>query len=157
VNDEQHVIVFNKAAEQMFRCPASRALGLTIDRFIPEHIRTLDRTDVTSCSTGAPGALVARRGDGEEFPIEATISQVEAAGPERCTVIVRDIRERMRLEEALRQRAEELAEADLRKDEFLAMLAHELRNPLAPIRNALHVLRVRGPDDPALERFRNVM
>ena len=48
------------------------------------------------------------------------------------------VAEQRRLEEELRQRAEELAAADRRKDEFLAMLAHELRNPLAPIRNAVH-------------------
>src|SRR5205823_2685169 len=119
INDEQRVIVFNKAAEQMFRCPASEVLGQPIDRFIPErfrhvhqqHIRTFGRTGVTSHSMRSPGTLAARRGDGEEFPIEATISQVEAADQKLYSVIVRDITERMRLEEALRQRAEELAEA----------------------------------------------
>ena len=43
-----------------------------------------------------------------------------------------------------------LREADRRKDEFLAMLGHELRNPLAPIRNALHILRLRPAGDPAV-------
>jgi len=51
-----------------------------------------------------------------------------------------DISERKRLEDELRRRADELADADRRKDEFLAMLAHELRNPLAPLSNALHLL-----------------
>jgi signal transduction histidine kinase/CheY-like chemotaxis protein len=46
------------------------------------------------------------------------------------------------LEQELRVRVEQLADADTRKDEFLAMLAHELRNPLAPIRNALHLVRL---------------
>jgi two-component system CheB/CheR fusion protein len=55
-----------------------------------------------------------------------------------------DITERKQLELELRQRAEELVEADRSKDEFLAMLAHELRNPLAPIRNALHLLEAGG-------------
>jgi Osmosensitive K+ channel histidine kinase len=40
----------------------------------------------------------------------------------------------------------EVREADRRKDEFLAMLAHELRNPLAPIRNALHIMKQPGSD-----------
>src|SRR4029077_2897708 len=53
-----------------------------------------------------------------------------------------DITERKRLEAELRQRVEELAAADRRKDEFLAMLAHELRNPLAPMRNALELLKL---------------
>ncbi len=52
-----------------------------------------------------------------------------------------EIRERRRLEEALRQRAAQLAEEGRRKDQFLATLAHELRNPLAPICNALEILR----------------
>jgi two-component system CheB/CheR fusion protein len=69
----------------------------------------------------------------------------------------RERAERERLEEALRQRAEALAEADRRKDEFLAMLAHELRNPLAPIRNALQIMRLRGVHDPALESARDII
>jgi signal transduction histidine kinase/DNA-binding response OmpR family regulator len=53
--------------------------------------------------------------------------------------------ERSRLITELHHRADELAEADRRKDEFLAMLAHELRNPLAPILNAVHMLRLSEP------------
>jgi PAS domain S-box-containing protein len=51
----------------------------------------------------------------------------------------------------------ELKEADRRKDEFLATLAHELRNPLAPVRNAVEVLRHRGPDEPELRWSRDVI
>ncbi|HKQ78520.1 MAG TPA: PAS domain-containing protein [Blastocatellia bacterium] len=60
-----------------------------------------------------------------------------------------DVTERKILEESLRHKTESLQEADRRKDEFLATLAHELRNPLAPIRNAIHILAKRS-DDPAL-------
>ena len=59
----------------------------------------------------------------------------------------RDTTERRRLEDNLRESAAELSAADRRKDEFLATLAHELRNPLAPIRSALEVMRLTG-DDP---------
>jgi signal transduction histidine kinase/ActR/RegA family two-component response regulator len=65
--------------------------------------------------------------------------------------------ERKRLQEALRQRAEQLAEIDRRKDEFLAMLAHELRNPLAPIRNALQILRLRDVADPLVRQARDII
>jgi signal transduction histidine kinase/ActR/RegA family two-component response regulator len=58
-----------------------------------------------------------------------------------------EVSERVKLEEKLQQHAEELAEADRRKDEFLAMLGHELRNPLAPIRNAVEVMRSLELDD----------
>src|ERR1700739_580562 len=52
---------------------------------------------------------------------------------------------------------EALAESDRRKDEFLATLAHELRNPLAPVRNAIHILRARLPPTPELQWARDVI
>jgi two-component system CheB/CheR fusion protein len=61
-----------------------------------------------------------------------------------------DVHERKRAEEALR-------DADRRKDEFLATLAHELRNPLAPIRNSLHILDMAGTPNPAVEYVRDMM
>jgi len=68
-----------------------------------------------------------------------------------------DITERKRTEEVLRASAEELREADQRKDEFLAMLAHELRNPLAPIRTGLELIRLAGDTPAAVERVRRMM
>jgi PAS domain S-box-containing protein len=62
--------------------------------------------------------------------------------------MITDVTERKRLEEALRQRAAALAEADRRKDEFLAMLAHELRNPLAAICSGLYLARISEADEP---------
>ncbi|MGH7805719.1 MAG: hybrid sensor histidine kinase/response regulator [Candidatus Binatia bacterium] len=53
--------------------------------------------------------------------------------------------------------AEALKQADRRKDEFVAVLAHELRNPLAPIRNSLHILRLQSENDPATRRVREMM
>jgi PAS domain S-box-containing protein len=70
--------------------------------------------------------------------------------------IASDITHRRRLEEELRRRAEELATADRRKDELLAMLAHELRNPLAPIANALEVIRLDRSDASAREEALNI-
>lgn len=60
---------------------------------------------------------------------------------------------RKQLEDSLRQRAHELLEADRRKDEFLAMLAHELRNPLAPIRNAAQILRLKTSGASDLQKY----
>jgi PAS domain S-box-containing protein len=68
-----------------------------------------------------------------------------------------DISERKRNEEQLRDSQRQLREADRRKDEFLAMLAHELRNPLAPIRTGLEVLRRAGNERDAVERVRPMM
>jgi signal transduction histidine kinase/ActR/RegA family two-component response regulator len=72
----------------------------------------------------------------------------------------RAIAERQRAEEALRNveaQTRRLAEEDARKNEFLAMLGHELRNPLAPIRNAVKIMKQRGPDDPDLCWARDVV
>ncbi len=60
--------------------------------------------------------------------------------------VTRDITERQAVEQAVREQAVSLSEADRAKDEFLATLAHELRNPLAPLRNALELLRRGGMD-----------
>jgi PAS domain S-box-containing protein len=74
----------------------------------------------------------------------------EGDRPVRMLGATIDVTERRAAEEALR-------EADRRKDEFLAMLAHELRNPLAPIRNAVEVMKLIGPADPELEMTRNMI
>ncbi|HYV39280.1 MAG TPA: response regulator [Gemmataceae bacterium] len=73
----------------------------------------------------------------------------------RC--FTRDITERKQLEESLRQRAEELAENARRKDQFLAMLAHELRNPLAPVLNGLQILRLTEADQHTIDLARDMM
>ena len=67
---------------------------------------------------------------------------------------IADITERKAMENALRQLAANLSEADHRKDEFLATLAHELRNPLAPIRNGLQIIRLAGGQPEIVEQSR---
>jgi two-component system CheB/CheR fusion protein len=110
--------------------------------------------DIEAMKAGAADYLVKGRIDAalldrsiryaiERKRYQDSLRQVHAALEQR-------IRERTTaLEQAndrLRSLAEELRGADRRKDEFLAMLAHELRNPLAPIRNALHIIHLRGPE-----------
>ncbi len=72
-----------------------------------------------------------------------------APAPGRLCVFLQDVTERTRLERALRQRLDELADADRGKDEFLVALAHDVRNALVPVRNALHLLRPAGEAGPA--------
>ncbi|MFO1430108.1 MAG: PAS domain S-box protein [Candidatus Competibacteraceae bacterium] len=79
------------------------------------------------------------------FPIKDDSGKVY-----RVAGIAEDITERRQAEEALH-------EADRRKDEFLAVLAHELRNPLAPIRNAVTILRHQGASEPRLQWCRDVI
>jgi signal transduction histidine kinase len=76
---------------------------------------------------------------------------------DRVLFSVFDLTERRTVEERLRERDAQLREADRRKDEFLATLAHELRNPLAPIRNALAMLELAGDDATVLNQARAVM
>jgi signal transduction histidine kinase/DNA-binding response OmpR family regulator len=68
-----------------------------------------------------------------------------------------DIVERAQIEAAVRESEERLREADRRKDEFLATLAHELRNPLAPIRTGLELIRLGGSSVGSIERVRGIM
>jgi PAS domain S-box-containing protein len=71
--------------------------------------------------------------------------------------VSQDVTERKRLEDDLRRLASDLSEADRRKDEFLAMLAHELRSPLAPISNAVQVLRLAESDAAAVRSASEVL
>ena len=82
--------------------------------------------------------------------LERLNRELERRVEERTAQLEMDLAERTRLEAALR-------ETDRRKDEFLAMLAHELRNPLAPIRSAVEVLRLKRLDDPDVERCRAII
>jgi PAS domain S-box-containing protein len=122
IDGQQRILMFNQAAEKMFDCPASEAMGRPIEGFIPErfrgghasHIRRFGETGVTSRSMGKMGAIWGRRADGTEFPIEASISQVEAGGQKLFTVILRDITERKQLEQSIAERTAELDESRAR-------------------------------------------
>jgi PAS domain S-box-containing protein len=110
MDDQQKIVLFNAAAERMFGCTASEAIGHSIERFIPkrfrpahaEHVRKFAKTGVSSRAMGSQQALWAVRTNGQEFQIEASISQVESAGKRLFTVILRDVSERVRAEESLR-------------------------------------------------------
>ncbi len=116
VDAEQRIVLFNAAAEKMFRCPAAEALGQPLERFIPvrhraahrDHVRNFGATGVTARAMGSLGALTALRADGQEFPVEASISQIEVAGQKLFTVILRDITERVQAHEALQRSHQEL-------------------------------------------------
>ena len=103
----------------------------------------------------------------EDLPLKTTdgrlidvefVSNVYTEGAQQVIQCnVRDITERKRLEDRARRYADELQESDRHKNEFLAMLGHELRNPLAPIRNALHIMRLTAGDSPAVQSVAQMM
>jgi PAS domain S-box-containing protein len=114
VDANQEIVLFNTAAEQMFHCSAADAIGQSLDRFIPEryrvaHYQHLGRFGASGLPTRSMQSLPslgAVRADGEEFPIEASISQTQIGTEKVFTVIVRDLTARQRDEAALRQWAD---------------------------------------------------
>lgn len=111
VDEEQRIVLFNSAAVKMFGCSQDEAIGTPIDGFIPQrfrsehraHIRRFDQSGVTNLNMGPRGDLWAVRSNGQEFPIEASVSHVESEGKKLFTVILRDITERRKAEAAIRE------------------------------------------------------
>ena len=99
IDQAQIIVLFNRAAEQVFRVPREQAIGSPLERFIPQrfraahhgHVEHFGRTGVTSRRMGDVTTLWGMRADGEEFPIEASISQTGETGRHYYTVILRDI------------------------------------------------------------------
>jgi PAS domain S-box-containing protein len=111
VDEKQNIVLFNSAAEKIFRHPAAQALGQPLDRFIPERFRAAHRRHVwrfgeTGDSMRVMGenlVLYGLRPDGEEFPIDASISQIDHDGGKLFTVILRDITARKQAEAEVRK------------------------------------------------------
>jgi PAS domain S-box-containing protein len=99
------------------------------------------------------------RPDGRRLPVlvNLTAFRDEAGNVLYRAASFQDISERKQLEEALREQAEALRMSDRRKDEFLATLAHELRNPLAPILNSVQLLQLLPSEDPTLRQVREIL
>jgi len=88
---------------------------------------------------------------GERVEVEFVCNTYQVEGRDVAQCNIRDVSERSLLEKKTLEQAAALADLHHRKDEFLAMLSHELRNPLAPIANAVHLLRLQ-PNEPPLQQ-----
>ena len=115
IDENRRITLFNEAAEQLFCCKAARAIGQPFARFLSdglctllgEHIAEIEAGGAVKRYLGAPEDLPALRANGETFPIEATISQVEVSGRRLFTIILRDVHERRQAEAALNRLQQE--------------------------------------------------
>ena len=148
---------WNAAAERLFGYTAEQAVGRHISLVIPtERIAEEDQI-IAKLRAGQRIEHFETervRSNGERLTVSLTISPIKDGSGNviGASKIVRDVSERKRAESDLRRLATDLSNADRRKNEFLATLAHELRNPLAPMSNMLEVLKRAGDDREVLKR-----
>jgi PAS domain S-box-containing protein len=143
------ILSWNEGAQRLLGYSPAEVVGRSIDLIIPSELRDEERQILRRISQGERVdhfETVRLAKDGRRVHVSVTMSPVrdDSGRVIGASKVARDISERKRLDEALR-------EADRRKDEFLATLAHELRNPLAPIRHSLEIL-LRSEGDPRLFR-----
>jgi two-component system, cell cycle sensor histidine kinase and response regulator CckA len=121
VDSGYNISLFNPAAAEMFLCPVEQALGRPLSVFIPQrfrqlhdqHIQHFAETGTTTRRMGSLGTISGLRSNGEEFPLEASISQCVVSGKKTFTVILRDVTERVRSQKMLSHMAtvlEQMAE-----------------------------------------------
>jgi PAS domain S-box-containing protein len=172
VDQDQRVVLFNRAAEAMFRCARDQALGGSLDRFIPSrfrevhqaHLERFGHTGETRRRMGEDMVLWALRADGTEFPIEASISQAGDRDNRFFTVILRDITHRKQVEDALKRQQAELRELSARmleaREEEKTLIARDLHDELGQLLTALKMdlawLRERIPEGEVADRARQM-
>jgi PAS domain S-box-containing protein len=140
IDDAGRIRSFNPAAEELFGYSAKEVLNRNINLLMPDSYAsggssyfTNYRQGRKSRASGIGRELAGRRRDGTMFPVRLAVSVLDSSDERYFIAIVRDISESKQVEEALQ-------EAHRRKDEFLALLGHELRNPLAPLSAGLELM-----------------
>ena len=143
------------------------AIGKPLDevfRIVNEHTRQVVESPVPKVLregkvAGLANHTVLLRRDNSEIPIDDSGAPIRRQDGNIAGVVLvfRDIRDRREAERELQRRTDLLEEQDRRKDQFLATLSHELRNPLAPILNAVAVLKRAPPASEEVRRARTVI
>lgn len=164
VNRAGLIELVNSQAGRLFGWDREQLVGQPIDLLIPEPARhqhaahrATFHANPSARVMGAGRELRARRKDGTEFPVEVGLTPLQESSNGLVLATVIDISSRQEAADALRDNAERLRENYRRKDDFIAVLAHELRNPLAPVRSAVEIMRRLDPGDPRLARIREVI
>ena len=142
IDEGQRIVLFNRAAEKIFGWPALQVMGRPLDMLIPQRyrgghkaqVRRFGDTGVTSRRMGDQTVLYGLRANGHEFPIEASISQVDTPDGKLYTVILRDVTDRVRAREELAAFA---AEASGIREQEKSRIARELHDELAQQLTAL--------------------
>jgi PAS domain S-box-containing protein len=153
---------WNPGAERIYGYTAQEAVGQSLAIIIPPESRNELAEIVERLTRGESVRTyesVRVRKDGSRFDASISVAPIRDEHEQivGAVAIARDVSDRKRLERELQTRLAELGEVDRRKDEFLAMLAHELRNPLAPLQSALEILEMGVADSNMLDWAREVM
>jgi two-component system, LuxR family, sensor kinase FixL len=147
IDSAGRIEAFNSAAERMFGYSGSDVIGQNVSLLMPEpyrsehdgyirqHLETGERKII-----GLGRAVTARRRDGHTFPVHLSVGEFEIDGELHFTGILHDLSRRAALEEKLRE-----ATALARLGEMAAVIAHEVKNPLAAVRGAVQVIGSRLP------------
>jgi PAS domain S-box-containing protein len=146
---EGRILTWNAGATRIFGYEADEVIGKPITIIIPPELHTEEERILEQLRQGKRldhFDTVRVTKDGRRLAISLTVSPIRDVHGRviGASKVARDVSDRKRAEQILQQSEEALREADRRKDEFLALLAHELRNPLAPIRYALAANRKAG-------------
>ncbi|HSV82706.1 MAG TPA: PAS domain-containing sensor histidine kinase [Ramlibacter sp.] len=142
VDESQRIVLYNRAAEKIFGWPAAQVLGQPLELLLPsrfraghaEHVRRFGATGITSRRMSGSTVVYGLRAGGEEFPVDASISQVDTPEGKLYTVILRDVSERVRAQEELASLA---AEASGVREQEKSRIARELHDELAQTLTAL--------------------
>ena len=157
-----HLLCWNSGAERIFGYQSSEVIGKHFSRFfLPEDFLT-DQPEHELKTALADGRVVSNcwqvRKDGTRFWCQAIVTPLfdENKHVRSFARVAHDLTEGEAVQ-AQRKRADGLAEANRSKEEFMALLSHELRSPLSPIINALNILRQMKTNDPIIEQAGNII